>query len=208
MKSGFNSRQLVLWSVLALSVLATIWTALTEDEDQDIAVAAVGNDAADARPAASNTDSNTSDKTLAYAPSQQRIQLAALTLPDHHSAADNPLDTRQLQRPRWEGVEANEASNQLYDPFQGNKPLAAAEAAPLQAAQQVMEIPPLPFSYAGKLMDNGQYTVFLSAGEQNYSVKRGDVVQGWQVKSISPPTMIMRYQAMQMDVPLMIGEQN
>ncbi|GEM_PF-2046316 len=203
MKSGFNSRQLVLWSVLALSVLATIWTALTEDEDQDIAVAAVGNDAAVARPAASTPDSN-----LANAPAQQRIQLAALNLPDHHSAADNPLDTRQLQRPRWEGVEANDASNQLHDPFQGNKPLAAAAAAPLQAAQQVMEIPPLPFSYAGKLMDNGQYTVFISAGEQNYSVKRGDVVQGWQVKSISPTTMVMRYQAMQMDVPLMIGEQN
>lgn len=187
---GLNSRQLGLWSVLALSVLATIWTSLSEDEDQGlVAVRNASAASTPATPAASN-----------------RMQLAALTPAAGLAASDSMLDMRQLQRPRWEASAAEDDAG--YDPFQGRASQAHAAEEPLQAAQQVMEIPALPFSYAGKLVDNGQYTVFLSVGEQNYSVKNGDVVLGWKVKSIQPPTMVMRYQAMQTDVPLSIGEPN
>ena len=187
---GLNSRQLGLWSVLALSVLATIWTSLSEDEDQGlVAVRSASAASTPAAPAASNS-----------------MQLAALTPAAGLAASDAPLDIRQLQRPRWEASAAEDDAG--YDPFQGRASQAHAAEEPLQAAQQVMEIPALPFSYAGKLVDNGQYTVFLSVGEQNYSVKNGDVVLGWKVKSIQPPTMVMRYQAMQTDVPLSIGEPN
>lgn len=202
MKFGLNSRQGLLWTALALSVLATIWTSLAEDAEQDLlAVRSPG-------PAAQ-----------AQQPTPGRIQLAALATPAEMEMGKElgmEQHLRQLQRPRWEDSEAgNKASNdavnaQMHDPFQSRSSQEQARQAEAsqQNAQQAMEIPSLPFSYAGKIVDNGQTTVFLSVGEQNYSVKRGDVVLGWQVKSISPPTMIMRYQAMQMDVPLMIGEQN
>ena len=73
-------------------------------------------------------------------------------------------------------------------------------------AQQAVEIPPLPFTYAGKLEDNGQFTVFLSMGDKNYSVKTGDVVGEWKVRSIAPPQMILSYLPLRAEVPLMIGD--
>ncbi len=79
------------------------------------------------------------------------------------------------------------------------------ESAPVAVAEV---IPPLPFVYAGKLEDDGSYIVFLTSGDKNYSVRVGDVIDRWQVKSVHPPQMILSYLPLKSEVPLMIGEVN
>jgi hypothetical protein len=69
--------------------------------------------------------------------------------------------------------------------------------------------PPLPFKYIGKLGDDGQYTVFLSAQNKNYAVKLGDtVIQTYRVDEIKPPVMILTYLPTNTKQNMQIGEAN
>lgn len=108
------------------------------------------------------------------------------------------LDIDRLKRSPWQDSDRNL--------FSGGQAAAQSPSESQPAAQQALEIPPLPFTYAGKLEDHGEYTVFLSMGNKNISVKNGDVVGDWKVKAITPPRMILSYQPLGADVPLMIGE--
>lgn len=84
----------------------------------------------------------------------------------------------------------------------------AVEAERLAAASQaaVAEMPALPFSYAGKLLDGGRYTVFLLAGERSLAVHAGDVLeQTWKVKAIRPPGMTLVYLPLKRQTVMDIG---
>jgi len=111
------------------------------------------------------------------------------------------------------------------DIFQAGQPVAAPEvqnvdmpavAPPMPALQQMTAAvvepaapvaPPLPFTYIGKYIEDGQLNIFLGYRGANLVVKAGDVIQQtYKVESIKPPLMTLRY--MPMDVPqnLQIGE--
>lgn len=69
--------------------------------------------------------------------------------------------------------------------------------------------PPLPFIYIGKLGEEGQYTVFLSARGRNFAVKAGEVVaQVYRIEEIKPPMMTMTYLPMKIKQTMQIGEAN
>ncbi len=84
------------------------------------------------------------------------------------------------------------------------------------AASTVVAAPPappsapeLPFVYAGKLLQEAQYSVFLSMGERNLVVHQGDIIdQQWRVDSISPPTMQLSYLPMRIKRVMNIGAAN
>ncbi len=85
----------------------------------------------------------------------------------------------------------------------------AAEIAAQQAAapEPLPQVPPLPFTYAGKMIEDGRYTVFLLAGERSLAVHAGEVLeQGWRVKAIKPPNMIFWYTPLKAEAVLDIGE--
>ncbi|MEZ0238322.1 MAG: hypothetical protein ACAH06_09690 [Methylophilaceae bacterium] len=92
------------------------------------------------------------------------------------------------------------------DIFPGDAPpeeIAAAAPPPKPVT------PPLPFNYAGKLVEDGNALVFLTHGTRNLAVRSGDVIDGvWRVESIRPPTMMMGYLPLKTVVPLVIGETN
>lgn len=117
---------------------------------------------------------------------------------DVKAANTASLDLEKLKRTPWQDSDRNL--------FSGTPTLAQTPAELQAATQQASEIPPLPFTYAGKLEDHGQYTVFLSMGDKNISVKTGDVVGDWKVKEITQSRMILSYQPLRADVPLIIGE--
>lgn len=63
-----------------------------------------------------------------------------------------------------------------------------------------------PFIFAGKLVDNGKIIVFLMDAQTNYSVVTGDILaEVWQVRSIAPPMMTIRYLPLKIDMQLQIG---
>lgn len=65
-------------------------------------------------------------------------------------------------------------------------PAAAAPSAPEQAQ--------LPFTYLGRLIDNGRVTVYLATEGRNLAVRKGDVIDDtWRVESIGPTTMVFRH---------------
>jgi len=115
------------------------------------------------------------------------------------SRANVPTTNLAYQpRPRIEG--------EPEDIFPGDAPpeeIAAAAPPPKPVT------PPLPFSYAGKLVEDGNALVFLTHGTRNLAVRPGDVIDGvWRVESIRPPTMMMGYLPLKTVVPLVIGETN
>ena len=69
--------------------------------------------------------------------------------------------------------------------------------------------PPLPFTYLGKLNEEGKVTVFLSVRGRSYVVKAGDTVaQVYRIDEIKPPTLTMTYLPMKIQQTMQIGEAN
>ncbi|MGH8671146.1 MAG: hypothetical protein ACREUA_03785 [Burkholderiales bacterium] len=67
--------------------------------------------------------------------------------------------------------------------------------------------PPLPFTYLGKFIDEGQTTVFLSRGERNYIVKAGDTIDStYKVEEIGVDSMAIIYLPLKSRQTLDIGE--
>lgn len=69
--------------------------------------------------------------------------------------------------------------------------------------------PSLPFTYIGKLGEEGRYTVFLSNHGRNFAVKAGDVIgQLYRVEGIRPPILILTYLPTNIKQTMQIGESN
>lgn len=66
--------------------------------------------------------------------------------------------------------------------------------------------PPLPFSFLGKMVDDGHMTVYLSKDGRNYVVKAGETIDGmYQVEEIGPRMMTLVYLPLNIKQTLMIG---
>ena len=70
-----------------------------------------------------------------------------------------------------------------------------------------IDLPPVnPFVYAGKIVDEGNVMVFLTEGSNNYLVKAGDFIDdAWQVLSIAPPIMTIKYIPRRIKMQMQIG---
>lgn len=69
--------------------------------------------------------------------------------------------------------------------------------------------PPMPFTYIGKIEEQGRSTVFLSREGTNYSVKQGDQIDGtYRVEEISPQAVILTYLPLNIRQTLPIGANN
>ncbi|PKO25951.1 MAG: hypothetical protein CVU35_01505 [Betaproteobacteria bacterium HGW-Betaproteobacteria-8] len=129
----------------------------------------------------------------------KKARMPALSIPKLAS----PTQSTELNMDKLQRAPLSETPGNLF-----NVEPADAEPAGTEAVAAVVEIPPLPFVYVGKLEDQGRYIVFLTSGNKNYSVVVGDVIDQWQVKSVRPPQMILSYLPLKSDVPLIIGEVN
>jgi hypothetical protein len=69
-----------------------------------------------------------------------------------------------------------------------------AAAAAAAAAALAPSAPPLPFTYLGKWIENGETIVFLSAGGQDYSARKGAALEGgYVVEAIEESQIVLRY---------------
>lgn len=68
------------------------------------------------------------------------------------------------------------------------------------------EAPPLPFTFIGKQLEGGSWTVFLANQDRTYTVKSGMVIESvYRVDQIVPPTLSLTYLPMQQPQTLAIG---
>lgn len=69
--------------------------------------------------------------------------------------------------------------------------------------------PPLPFSYMGKLLEDGKLTVFLTQQDRNYAVKAGDTLDGnYRVDAVDAQRVVFTYLPLNMQQTLAIGGVN
>lgn len=116
--------------------------------------------------------------------------------------------TEQPGSSAFNGLERAQITTEPHDLFSldhSTRDQVQAQA----SVPSIPQMPPLPFLYAGKLMEGDQYMVFLTEGERNLAVHIGDVIdQVWRIKSIHPPQMLLSYLPLKMDATLDIGESN
>jgi hypothetical protein len=94
--------------------------------------------------------------------------------------------------------EINEAPGNLF------ATLKSANILPV--TENIDSIPVNPFIFAGKLVDEGKVTVFLIDGDKSHAVKTGNVIEElWQVKSIRPPTMVLKNLSTKIEIKMDIG---
>ncbi len=117
--------------------------------------------------------------------------------------------TAQANSLSFNGLERAQIATEPHDLFGIDHNVLDQAKAQAQAQAAIPQMPPLPFLYAGKLMEGDQYMVFLTEGERNLAVHIGDVIdQVWRIKSIHPPQMLLSYLPLKTDATLDIGESN
>ena len=73
----------------------------------------------------------------------------------------------------------------------------------------VVEVPALPYSYAGKLAEGDRLIIFLMRGNRNHALTVGDVVDRvWRLEAIEPARLLFSHIPTQTEVPLLIGERS
>lgn len=69
--------------------------------------------------------------------------------------------------------------------------------------------PPLPFVYLGKILDDGEITVFVAFNGRNIAVKANEVIEStYRVDAIDPRSMVLTYLPLDMKQTLSLGERN
>lgn len=80
------------------------------------------------------------------------------------------------------------------------------ELTPDEETNTGLQMPANPFTYEGKLLDDGNLIVFLTDGVKNHSVQVGDVLDDvWQIQSIHPPELTLKYIPLKTEIQMQIG---
>ncbi len=107
------------------------------------------------------------------APQEPVARMNTRIAPAEKPLSDADLDPARLVRPALEEgkvtADANPFSRRSFEPPQA----AAGAAAGAPEAPAPPEAPPLPFTYLGKVIEDGKLSVFLARGEDSYSITAG-----------------------------------
>ena len=96
------------------------------------------------------------------------------------------LDPAQLKRPAPQGGQA------VTDLFAAPRPAAPPAAHPQKPAAP--SVPPLPFRYVGRAVEEGRTAVFLERGNESYSLAQGDRAgRDYQVERITEAAVTFMY---------------
>ncbi|HSD44484.1 MAG TPA: hypothetical protein VLD36_21800 [Burkholderiales bacterium] len=85
------------------------------------------------------------------------------------------------------------------DPFRAFSWQSVVEAearknAPPPPPPRPPQAPPLPFTYMGKLIEEGRIVVFLTQGDRNYIVRQGDTIDGtYRVDAVTEESLSLTY---------------
>lgn len=81
----------------------------------------------------------------------------------------------------------------VRDPF-AQRSFSSAPQQQGAAAAAAPSVPPLPYRYIGKAIEDGKLSVFLQRGDQSYSVRAGDKLDGeYRVSSVTESTVAFVY---------------
>lgn len=111
-------------------------------------------------------------------------------------ASSSNVYPRVYQRPMIKDIPQN-----LFTVF-----VSPQELTPDEETNTGLQMPANPFTYEGKLLDDGKLIVFLTDGVRNHSVQVGDVLDDvWQIQSIHPPELTLKYIPLKTEIQMQIG---
>ena len=119
------------------------------------------------------------------------------------------LDLQKLQRGPQSEPESDPFGTRDFRPPPPPKPKGSpitASAAVLAPPPPPPQAPPLPFTYLGRLDEEQNTTVFLTAGDRNLVVKPGDLIDNtYKVEQVTESTVVLTYLPMNQRQTLAIG---
>ena len=119
------------------------------------------------------------------------------------------LDLQKLQRGPQSEPESDPFGTRDFRPPPPPKPKESsitAAAGVLPAPPPPPQAPPLPFIYMGRLDEEQNSTVFLTAGDRNLVVKPGDLIDNtYKVEQVTESTVVLTYLPMNQRQTLAIG---
>jgi hypothetical protein len=96
------------------------------------------------------------------------------------------IDLSRLERPADEGAKV--------DVFASPRFTEEEKASNAQGKPGKPAAPPLPFAYIGKMLEDGRLAVFLSRGDESYSVRPGDTIGGeYRVDAVTDKEITFTY---------------
>jgi len=113
-----------------------------------------------------------------------------------------------------EKLKSRDLGKATRDPFATGKKPRAAKTKPGGAARPAQtavapspSAPPLPFTYMGKLMSDGDLAVFLVQGERNLIVHEGDTIDSlYRVERIAEGDITLLFLPLNQRQTMVIGE--
>ena len=126
---------------------------------------------------------------------------------------ERPLPAQRSRSPvaalpelELEKLELDKSREPIANAFE---PRSWAPPPPKSALPPPPQAPPLPYTYIGKIVDEGQVVVFLTRQERNYAVRSGDKLDDtYQVDDIKPNVMLLTYLPLNLQQSLTIGSPN
>lgn len=111
----------------------------------------------------------------------------------------------RLRRPPYPALAADPFRSDIEsDPMSGEGGFEVGVAG--QRSAGVSEPPPVPFTYMGKMLEDGETVVFLTRGDRNYLARKGATLDGqYRVDAIGPRTMVLTYLPAKVKQSLAIG---
>jgi hypothetical protein len=86
---------------------------------------------------------------------------------------------------------------------------SAMEMPVADSAAATVAVPVSPYTYAGRLQEDGRWTVFLTDGQQQYVLHEGDrFAEGWKVAVLDQQKVILQHAAERFEIRLDRGLDN
>jgi len=142
---------------------------------------------------------------VVFAPPEQETVQPAHLAPKPQAEADAApiVAPSEALKP----IPRNGLANEPNDMFLVDRPPPSIPAATASARQPVPVAPPLPFTYMGKMVENGALTVFLTREDKPYVVHAGDVLDNqYRIDAIRPPSIELTYLPLKQKQLLSMGE--
>lgn len=181
MQLSEGKRKLVLGVLLCATLAATIWVNQNDDAMPEVVTLA---------RLEMSTNSNDSSPTSGPIP---ELNLKTLQSRKEVKEAESDIEINGSLFAVKSWIPPSPAPAQL-------QPTQAVITPPVPTA------PALPFTYMGKMEDNGQMTVYLVSGEQAYSVSVGDTIdESYKIENIEAGQVVFTYLPMSIKQTLKIG---
>lgn len=144
------------------------------------------------------------------------VSLSEESIEEPHIVSGKQVATsegRKTRNSRLAPIPAENSAMEWQRPVISDKPKplfgsANDETADMEAQPELPpEAPALPFIYAGKLVEDGTYTIFLLSGQRSFAVQPGDVIEDvWRLKVFKPPEVVFDYLPLKIETVMNIGE--